>query len=111
MSKTYKVIFSRYAEEDVNEIIDYHLAVNKEYALKLLDDIETRVNELKNLPERGRIVPELEEQNILEYRELIEGYYRIVYAMQNDTVIVHTIVDGRRNFEEIIVGKLMRYYS
>jgi toxin ParE1/3/4 len=111
MSKTYKVIFSRYAEEDVNEIIDYYLAVNKEYALKLLDDIETRVNELKKLPERGRIVPELEEQNIIEYRELIEGYYRIVYAMQSDTVIVHTIVDGRRNFEEIIVGKLMRYYS
>ena len=111
MSKIYKVVFSRYAEDDLLEIIDYYLTINQQYSKKLLDTIEGRIKELKKLPERGRVVPELERQNINEYRELLEGNYRIIYAIQSDTVIVHTIIDGRRNIEEILINKLMRYYS
>jgi len=80
MSKTYKAIFSRYAEDDLNEIIEFYIPVNPEYATKLLDLFEKRVGELKRYPERARIVPELEEQNILEYRELIEGNYRVIFG-------------------------------
>lgn len=110
MPKTYKAIFSRYAEDDLVEIVEYYHQINPEYALKLLETIETRVNELKKFPERGRIVPELEEQHILDYRELIEGNYRLVYAVQEDMVVIHTILDGRRDFEELIINKLVRYY-
>jgi addiction module RelE/StbE family toxin len=111
MPRAYKTIFSRYAEDDLTEIIEYYRSVNPEYALKLLETMEARINELKNYPERGRIVPELEEQNIVDYRELIESSYRIIYAIQESIVIIYTIIDGRRNFEELIIGKLMRYYS
>ncbi len=110
MPKAYKAIFSRYAEDDLVEIVEYYHQINPEYALKLLETIETRVNELKKFPERGRIVPELEEQHILDYRELIEGNYRLIYAVQEDMVVIHTILDGRRNFEELIINKLVRYY-
>jgi len=111
MNKTYKTIFSRYAEDDLIEIIEYFQSMNPGYAEKLVSIIDNRVNELKKYPERGRVVPELEEQNICEYREVIEGNYRIIYAIQDNTVIVHTIIDGRRDFEELIINKLMRYYS
>jgi len=111
MSKTYKVVFSRYAEDDLLEIIDYYLAINRQYLKKLLDTIEGRIKELKKFPERGRVIPELESQNINEYREVLEGNYRIIYAIQSDTAIVHTIIDGRRNIEELLINKLMRYYS
>ena len=37
--------------------------------------------------------------------------YRIVYEISEDKVIVHTIIDGRRNFEDIIISKLSRYYG
>lgn len=111
MPKAYKAIFSRYAEDDLVEIVEYYHQINPEYALKLLETIETRVNELKKFPERGRIVPELEEQHILDYRELIEGNYRLVYAVQEDMVVIHTILDGRRNFEELIINKLVKHYA
>ena len=111
MSALYKTIFSRYAEDDLIEILDYYSSINPEYSLKLLDTLEKRVGELKKYPERGRLVPELEKQNIIEYRELIEGNYRIIFAIQDKTVIIHTIIDGRRDFEELIMNKLMRYYS
>jgi len=111
MSSTYKTIFSRYAEDDLIEILDYFSSKDPEYSLKLLKIIENRVAELKKFPERGRVVPELEKQNIVEYRELIEGNYRIIFAIEHETVIIHTIIDGRRDFEELIMNKLMRYYS
>jgi len=34
-----------------------------------------------------------------------------VYEISEDKVIVHTIIDGRRNFEDIIISKLSRYYG
>ena len=111
MSKTYTTVFSRYAEDDVKEIIEYYLYKKPDYAGELLAALEGKVKKLKDLPERGRVVPELEKQNIVEYRELIEGNYRIIYSIQDTTVIIHTILDGRRDIEEILINKLMRYYS
>jgi plasmid stabilization system protein ParE len=66
---------------------------------------------LHELPARGRIIPELAQQNILEYRELIEGNYRIIYVIQDSLVVIHAILDSRRNLEELLMKKLMRYYS
>ncbi|MDD7699635.1 MAG: hypothetical protein SOX64_01775 [Treponema sp.] len=47
----------------------------------------------------------------MQYRELIQGYYRIIYEIDDNKIIVHSIVDGRRNFEETIISKLSRYYG
>lgn len=66
---------------------------------------------LKKHPRSVRVVPELEKQGILHYRELIQGYYRIVYEISDDKIIIHTIIDGRRNFEDLIISKLSRYYG
>ena len=111
MDSIYKRIFYRYAEDDLLEIIDYYYEINPDFSKKLLLIMEETVDELKTFPERGRIVPELETQNINDYRELIENNYRIIYSIQEKTVIVHTIIDSRRNFEELIIKKLVRFYS
>lgn len=111
MSKHYKTIISRYAEDDLIEILEYYNAKNEAYSKKLLIALENRVEELKEFPERGRVVPELEKQNILEYRELIEGNYRIIFAIEDKNVIIHTIIDSRRNIEELLIKKLLRMYS
>ena len=111
MTTTYKTVISRYAEDDLIEILDYYSSINAEYSLKLMGTLEKRVSELKKYPERGRIVPELEKQNIVEYREIIEGNYRIIFSIQDNTVIIHTVIDGRRNLEELLMNKLMRFYS
>ena len=111
MSKTYKTILSQFAEEDLTEILDYYYEKNLPFSKKLLVLFEQRINELKTIPDRGRIVPELEKQNIIDYRELIEGNYRIIYAIEDNTVVIHTIIDARRNIDELILKKLMRLYS
>ena len=109
-SEIYEVIVSQFAEDDLNEIIEYYFSLSENYVEKLISEFEENVMSLQNHPKSGRIVPELEKQGILQYRELIQGYYRIVYEISDDKVIVHTIIDGRRNFEDIIISKLSRYY-
>jgi toxin ParE1/3/4 len=110
MSKNYRTIISRFAEDDLYEILDYYKLINFEFSEKLLISIEVKIKKLKTFPEQGRIVPELEQQNILDYKELIEGNYRIIYAIQENTVIIHTIIDSRRNLEDLIIKKLIRNY-
>ena len=111
MAKKIETIISRFAEDDLNEIVEYYYQINKSYAEKILTGFENQVEQLKNFPKIGRIVLELERQGIEKYREVIEGYYRIVYEVTEQKVIIHTIIDGRRNFEDIIISKLMRYYN
>ena len=105
------VIISQFAEDDLDEIAAYYFSLSPNYVEKVISDFEENVMSLKEHPKSGRIVPELEKQGITQYRELIQGYYRIVYEISEETIIVHTIIDGRRNFEELIISKLSRYYG
>ena len=69
-----------------------------------------RINSLKSFPNRGRIVPELLEYNVNEYREIIESYWRIIYRIDNDFVEVFTVIDARRNVQDLLVEKLKRKF-
>lgn len=106
--KNYKINISRFAELDLEEIIEFYLDINPTYIETLISKFEKKINTLKNFPKIGKIVPELEKQNILQYRELIEGNYRIIYEIKAEQIFVHTIIDARRNFEELIIRKLTR---
>lgn len=106
-----EVVVSRFAEDDLNEIAEYYFSLSPKYVEKLISDFEKNVMSLKKHPKSGRVVPELEKQGITQYREIIQGNYRIVYEISGSKVVVHTIIDGRRNFEDIIISKLARYYG
>ncbi len=106
-----EVIVSQFAEDDLNEIVEYYFSLSQNYVKKVISEFEENIMSLKRHPRSGRVVPELEKQGILQYRELIQGYYRIIYEISDDKVIVHTFIDGRRNFEDIIISKLSRYYG
>ena len=106
-----EVIVSRFAEDDLNEIIEYYFSLSQNYVEKLISEFEKNIMSLQRHPKSGMVVPELEKQGILRYRELIQEYYRILYEISDNKVIVYTIIDGRRNFEDIIISKLSRYYG
>ena len=106
-----EIIISEFAEEDLDEIAAYYFSRSPDYVGRIISEFEENVMSLKEYPKSGRIVPELDRQGITKYRELIQGNYRIVYEISEKKVIIHTILDGRRNFEEIIISKLSRYYG
>ena len=90
--KIKEVVVSQFAEDDLNEIVEYYFSLNEGYVDKVISEFEKNIMSLQKMPKVGRIVPELEKQGILQYRELIQGYYRIIYEISEDVVIIHSIV-------------------
>ena len=104
-----EVEVSPFAQDDFNEILENYSSYSQDYVETTISEFEENVMSLQQRPKSGRIIPELERQGITQYRELIQGYYRIVYKISKDKVVILTVIDGRRNFEEIIIEKLSRY--
>lgn len=108
MSKEYDVFMTENAERDLNEIILYIAQDNIDIALTIYDRLKTKVLSLKTFPEKGRVVPELLDQHIKDYRELIEAPWRIMYKIDGRIVTVLTILDGRRNISDVLTMKLLQ---
>ena len=106
-----EIIISEFAEADLDEVASYYYSRSPNYVERIISEFEENVMSLQKHTKRGRTVLELERQGITKYRELIQEYYRIVYEISGNTIILHTIIDGRRNFEEVIISKLSRYYG
>jgi toxin ParE1/3/4 len=54
------------------------------------------------------VVPELAGIGLHLYRELLVTPWRIVYRINNDTVYVMMVIDGRRNAEDLLLERLVR---
>jgi plasmid stabilization system protein ParE len=70
MNKRYEVIWSNVAEKDLKNIIKYIAADIPSEAFRTFKKIKQTASNLYIFPERGRVVPELRDQGILQYREL-----------------------------------------
>ena len=107
MNPKYKVIWTNVAENDFKEIIDFISIDSPQNALKLLISIKQKASNLYTLPETGRIVPELKGQGILQYRELIIQPWRLMYRIDEQKVYVLSVIDSRRNVEDILLARLV----
>jgi addiction module RelE/StbE family toxin len=108
MTKKYRVIVPPSVTKDLREIVEFYYEVNRSYSKKIFTKIIGRIRELENFPLKGRIVPELKEHNIDAYRELIEENYRIIYKIFDEEVLLISVIDARRNVEEVLIRKLQR---
>jgi plasmid stabilization system protein ParE len=107
MTGKYRVKWAAPARGDLFEIIEYIAQTNSSYAAEVLDKIELAVKDLGMFPKRKRIVPELEKYGYMLYREVIVDYWRILYRTENDIVYVVTVIDSRRNVEDIILKRML----
>ena len=107
MSRRYEVIWAGIAENDLREIIEYIATDSPTDALKILREIKQKVSTLYTLPERGRIVPELQDQAILTYRELIVPPWRIIYRISEKKIYVLSVLDARQNVEDILLRRMI----
>ena len=110
MNKKYEVVWSNVAENDLKKIIEYVAddspSVSPSVALKIFKGIKQKAASLYMFPERCRIAPELRDQEILQYRELIISPWRILYRISENNVYVLSVIDSRRNIEDILLKRL-----
>jgi plasmid stabilization system protein ParE len=68
MSGEYQIVWAEVAENDLREIIEYIANDSLDIALQILNKIKDCASSLYAFPERGRVVPELQDQGIYTYR-------------------------------------------
>ena len=106
MKKFYDVRWSETSENDLMTIVQYIADDSPHQAYEIFKEIKKRSSSLRAFPDRGRIVPELLEQGLIQYRELIIAPWRIIYRVSEDKVYVLSVLDSRQNVEDILLRRL-----
>lgn len=88
------VFWTSKAIEQLTAIHTYHAQVSPQYAKRLVDLITKRSRQIGAFPNSGRVLPEL---NLEQIREVIEANYRIIYYVGSDRVDVLAVVHGSQN--------------
>jgi len=107
MKKSYEVRWSETSEKDLISIIEYIFQGSPSVAYEKFKEIKEKVSCLCSSPDRGRIVPELQEQGIIQYRELIISPWRIICRISRESVYVLSVLDARQNVEDILLKRLI----
>ncbi|MCK4839583.1 MAG: type II toxin-antitoxin system RelE/ParE family toxin [Desulfobulbaceae bacterium] len=107
MNVKFKIVWSQSAYQDLANIIQYIAEESPSNAKKILAKIKKAVSDLYHPPHRGRFVPELQDQGVLLYRELVIPPWRVMYRVTEDTVLVLSLIDSRQNVEDILLKKLI----
>ncbi len=107
MKKVYDVRWSETSERDLAGIIEYVAGDSPSYACQVFKGIKRKASSLYTFPDRGRIGPELQDQGITQYRELVIAPWRIIYRISERKVYVLSVLDSRRNVEDILLKRLV----
>jgi len=105
---TFLVEFAAVAQRDLQSMIEFIAADDPVAAGEVLNRIESRCAALKQMPERGRVVPELAAFGVHAYRELVVTPWRVVCRLSGTRVYVLAVLDGRRNLEDVLLDRLVR---
>jgi addiction module RelE/StbE family toxin len=97
-----KVIWSRRAIVDLEQIGDYIARDSVQYANRVAERMIAAIERVAAFPQMGRVVPE---SNDPELREVIVYSYRLIYHARTDLVEVVTIIHGARQFSPDDLGK------
>jgi toxin ParE1/3/4 len=112
VSARFTVQWTQTAVDDLLSIIDFvGERDGAEPAQRLYEQIAGAVASLETLPLRCRVVPELEAEGIDNYRELLVGPYRLMFAVRGKDVVLLTALDGRRDLGDLLIARALRERS
>ncbi len=103
-----EVLLTPGAEQDLEAIHDYLAEFDSvTSANHVLDRLMAVVEGLAQFPERGSYPKELVALGIREYRQTAFKPYRVIYRVLGSQVVIHLIVDGRRDMQSVLARRLL----
>lgn len=108
MPRKHRVEWAPAAINDLDEIIQFIAdREGADTARRIYAKITARIETLTIHPTRGRIVPELKQFGIKDYRELIVRPYRVFFRIMKRGVGIVGVLDGRQDLEELLVNRAL----
>jgi toxin ParE1/3/4 len=102
---SYSVIITLQAQNDLRELASYILkeSGSADIALKLIDEIENCIDNLKDFPQSGAY-PKDRVLLSLNYRYLIHDNYLIFYRIieENKTVCIDAIFNAKQDYFKVM---------
>lgn len=92
-----KIFWSPLSIERITEIAKFIAEDKPGAAEKWIDSIFLSAEKLIDFPQSGRIVPELDHEEI---REIIQGNYRIIYQINSDNIEILTVRHSKQLLSE-----------
>ena len=97
MEEKIKPLFwSDSSKKDLQSIYDYYSQFSDDVALKIISGIIIKAEGLGEHPLIGR-VEELLINRKKQYRFLVEGNYKVIYAVEENHIAIHRVFDARQN--------------
>ena len=93
-----EVKWSPEAIEDIDSIAEYIARDSEFYARSVVNEILSLGTKIAEEPLIGRIVPELDDENI---RERFVYSYRVVYTIEDTVITVVAVIHGKRLLENV----------
>ena len=94
-----KIIWTEPALSDLQGIYDYISKDSEYYASVFVGEILESVEKVTEFPEIGRMVPEYQQNDI---REILVQSYRIIYKLEQNQILILTVVHGRRDLTKLM---------
>lgn len=88
------VFWTECARDHLDAIHDFIAKDSPEYAMKTVDRLTRRSQQIAEFPFSGRRVPEYDMDQI---REVLEGSYRIIYHIEVDKISVLAVIHAATN--------------
>ncbi len=107
MHKTYKLKWTKNAKEDLLSIVMRIQNESPNTAKEVYKKLKKKAQSSNFFPLKGRVVPELQEEGITQYREIIVTPWRIIYRVGDNTVYLMAIIDSRQNLDELLLQKIL----
>lgn len=94
-----KIRYSPAAVDDMDEIFSFISQDNVIAAENLLEKLDHQIKYLVEFPNMGSVLSE-EEYTLIQrgYRLIVVNPYLVFYQIVDDTVIIHRILHGRRDY-------------
>src|ERR1035437_3949089 len=90
-----QVFWSHSARRDLADIDRYIRRDSAMYASSMVRKITDATRQLADFPRMGRMIPEI---GMTDRRELIVGPYRVMYAIDDQAVIITGVIHGARDW-------------
>lgn len=101
MAEIYNVRIYPAAEQDLLDIIDYLNTLSPQTAMRYYDLLTEQIASLSTMPERCPHPRDLA-LTAKGYRYLIVKDYLVFYRIIGNTVQIHRILYGRRNYQALL---------
>lgn len=96
------------AYADLFEILEFVAADRPGAARRLGRDLLKKSKTLGSSALRGRMVPELVQQGIASYREILVSRYRMIYHLHPEAVQIAAVMDSSRDISDVLLHRLLR---